>query len=391
MAKTIKAADMGRARDLLVSAKSRAISITCDDAEHLRKIANTFHVSRWRNKVEGVHVRCNDQEFLVELVPVAALTRQRLQRRQALVAEHSKRVLPRAISHVKTLARRVAKKGQGEGASDYLMFVGALYYPTSGHFIREAVTFGCSKRINEIPRGLRVGQSRVFLVHSEGAPTTRERKDGDPTGFIFASFLVNKIDLIIQTERNIAKSRDWIEQANVRLIAAADTASEPTRGGGERREPGALYLVDKPGEIDILTPPEPYYGPVFRAIKKFDAGKLGHRPDIVIGNEQPEPLAEEPKVEEPKKEKPKKEKSKRGREPSCGFAWRPSNKKLAGDILYFCDACCDGFYVAEGVTPPCCPRCEQTDQFALSGEIPPYLQELRNQRRAARPAKPFEE
>jgi len=48
---------------------------------------------------------------------------------------------------------------------DFLMGVGAQYYPDESFFIEEAWRLGPAKRTPTIPRGLVPGKSKIFLVH----------------------------------------------------------------------------------------------------------------------------------------------------------------------------------------------------------------------------------
>jgi hypothetical protein len=92
---------------------------------------------------------------------------------------------------------------------------------------------------------------------------------------------------------------------------------------------------------------------------------------------------------EPKSEK-RRRRRKKVTEPACpveappepvGFEWRKPREERAGDIFYFCDGDARGFFVPDGIVPPHCPYCGAEDSFARDGEVPPYLQEFRRQRR----------
>lgn len=93
---------------------------------------------------------------------------------------------------------------------------------------------------------------------------------------------------------------------------------------------------------------------------------------------------------EPKTEK-RRRRRKKVMEPTCpvkvssepvGFEWRRPGEEREGDIFYFCDADMRGFFVPGGIVPPYCPYCGGDDAFARQGQVPPYLQEIRRQRRA---------
>ena len=50
-------------------------------------------------------------------------------------------------------------------AVDLLMWVGASHYPTVASFVREAHKLGVSKRVAQVPVGVRLGRSLMFLAH----------------------------------------------------------------------------------------------------------------------------------------------------------------------------------------------------------------------------------
>lgn len=55
-----------------------------------------------------------------------------------------------------------------------LMWIGEKYYPHPSDFIQEAVRFGVSKRIAQVPRNLHLGVTWVFLIHPRGKLVERE-------------------------------------------------------------------------------------------------------------------------------------------------------------------------------------------------------------------------
>jgi len=51
--------------------------------------------------------------------------------------------------------------------SDLLMWVGAVHYSTVESFVREAAKVGVSKRVANVPVGVKLGKSLLFLAHDE--------------------------------------------------------------------------------------------------------------------------------------------------------------------------------------------------------------------------------
>jgi len=50
----------------------------------------------------------------------------------------------------------------------YIMLIGKKHYPTPEDYVREAMTLGVSKRIAQIPKKLKLGQTVIYLAHPDG-------------------------------------------------------------------------------------------------------------------------------------------------------------------------------------------------------------------------------
>jgi len=61
-----------------------------------------------------------------------------------------------------------------------LIWVGAKFYPTPGAFMSEATSMGVSRRITQVPRGLKVGETWIALAHARAIPG--ECEHGAPAG-----------------------------------------------------------------------------------------------------------------------------------------------------------------------------------------------------------------
>ena len=53
--------------------------------------------------------------------------------------------------------------------TDILMWVGASHYPTVESFVKEAEVLGVSKRVSQVPKGVKLRTSVMFLAHDEAA------------------------------------------------------------------------------------------------------------------------------------------------------------------------------------------------------------------------------
>ena len=112
-------------------------------------------------------------------------------------------------------------------ASDILMGVGAMHYPTPEDFIKEAEEMGVSKRIgNFFPEDIKSGISRCFLIHN----STKE---------VFAFFPINGVEVIVKDNTDLSAE---LQRLGVKPIKVSIEVAEPDRGCGERDE-GSAYVV----------------------------------------------------------------------------------------------------------------------------------------------------
>jgi hypothetical protein len=146
--------------------------------------------------------------------------------------------------------------------SDYLMWVGSIYYPQVNVFIEEAKVQGVCKRLGHIPSGLVPGASRIFLAHDDGM---------NGNGFIFGYFTPDRLEYLTTNEMeipaNIYDLIDWVD----------DWSDEEERECGVRRE--GLYAVSKgikgkavffkhPRDLNYFDPDRTH----FRGLLQIDYG-----------------------------------------------------------------------------------------------------------------------
>jgi hypothetical protein len=167
----------------------------------------------------------------------------------------------------------------------FLMWVGKKYYPTPTEFLTEARALGLSKRIPLIPHGLRIGVSRLFLMHSH-CPITPHDLPSPTIPGCFAWATITGIEIIISDDVDPAQLERDMNEAGIEVTAipVSQAAREPKRGCGHRTVPGSIYLVTKGDLTDVqhhaiertiqgliheITPPIPYYGKSFRGLKRL--------------------------------------------------------------------------------------------------------------------------
>ena len=135
-------------------------------------------------------------------------------------------------------------------APDLLLWVGSGFYPTIDDYVREAMNLGCAKRIARLPEDIVPGKSRCWLAHDEG-------KKGQ--GVIFAFFVIQGVELILDEEEKIEKYREAHADLNIRAVSSAQAYSEPPRRCGQRVYGGA-YLVSEPDMDKVWRAAEPLAG-----------------------------------------------------------------------------------------------------------------------------------
>jgi hypothetical protein len=85
-----------------------------------------------------------------------------------------------------------------------LIWVGERYYPTIGHFTREADQMGISRRIHAVPKDFKLGETWVMLAH-RNAILKETVKMGDEPEFtpgIFRIFKPTAIEAVVSGEED---------------------------------------------------------------------------------------------------------------------------------------------------------------------------------------------
>lgn len=99
-----------------------------------------------------------------------------------------------------------------------LMWVGEKYYPTVDAFNREAFAMGVSKRISQIPKDFKVGETWIALAHPKAVVT--EIVAGVEIGYapgVFRAFKPDRIEYVV-TGNETEEELDRLEKRGFTLI-----------------------------------------------------------------------------------------------------------------------------------------------------------------------------
>lgn len=150
-------------------------------------------------------------------------------------------------------------KTQTPEYSDFLMWVGSVYYPTADSYIREAKERGVCKRLGKVPTDLAAQfaegsntKTRIFLAHDDGVV-------GE--GFIFGYFIPTEIQYIFSCfEEDIP----YYLADFVKPVPINEILDEDPRECGERFDGAYAVTLTRVIETDFVVFDQP------RDLNKFD-------------------------------------------------------------------------------------------------------------------------
>jgi len=122
-----------------------------------------------------------------------------------------------------------------------LLWVGSRYY-TPDSFVKEAQEMGVSKRIADIPKGLKLGSTWVLLAHKKVPfqrpiiPVERATESYEPTIFlktepiykpaVFYAFKPTKIEMLIWQRDTAPQRLEELKKKNITPIIVPDNEKE---------------------------------------------------------------------------------------------------------------------------------------------------------------------
>lgn len=117
--------------------------------------------------------------------------------------------------------------------SALLMWVGAKFYSPE-EFVKEAQEMGVSKRIGEIPKGLKLGETWVLLAHRKVAfynnsikdPKVGLRFEPDYKPAIFYAFQPQRIELLIWESDATPQRLEELKKKDITPVIVPDKERE---------------------------------------------------------------------------------------------------------------------------------------------------------------------
>lgn len=131
-----------------------------------------------------------------------------------------------------------------------LLWIGERYYPTPESFLEEASAMGISRRIAQIPKGLVLGETWVFLAHRKvrflkehqevvgGKTLLSFEANFNPA--IFYAFRPHLVEKILTKELSTDDELDSCEKRGITPVIVEDCARH--RAGANEDEPESLPL-----------------------------------------------------------------------------------------------------------------------------------------------------
>lgn len=131
-----------------------------------------------------------------------------------------------------------------------LLWVGRKFYKTAADFRAEAMTLGISKRISQVPRGIEVGKTWIFLAH----PEAMKDIDGKPVPGAFMAFRPQRIEIIITQSQ--ADDPVFMSKIEARKLTPVIV---PDRDADHR---GSVYDDKKPEQRELALSSTPSKEPL---------------------------------------------------------------------------------------------------------------------------------
>lgn len=113
-----------------------------------------------------------------------------------------------------------------------LIWIGLKYYATPDHFLDEAKRMGISRRIKTVPRGFKLGETKVFFAHPACA-FPQSNGDIDYLPGVFAMVVPRRIELLI-TEDPTEKMQRQLKDPRISPVIVPEHDPDHYQTGGPK-------------------------------------------------------------------------------------------------------------------------------------------------------------
>lgn len=118
-----------------------------------------------------------------------------------------------------------------------LLWIGEKFYKTPGDFTREGIAKGISRRIHQVPKDFKIGDTWVLLAHRKTIPAkmggaSAPTEDDTLLPGIFHAFLPTRIEYIVK-ETETQEELEALEKRGFTLVKVIRDDGKPTLFPGE--------------------------------------------------------------------------------------------------------------------------------------------------------------
>jgi hypothetical protein len=119
----------------------------------------------------------------------------------------------------------------------FITWVGKAYYDKPSAFVAEAVQMGVSKRIPQVPRGLKPGETPVYVAHpalpqedvKQWLNSWGDEKRENYAGAIFTAFVPDRVEYLVwESEAKDTEKMDALRKRGLTIVPIPDGDADHT-------------------------------------------------------------------------------------------------------------------------------------------------------------------
>jgi hypothetical protein len=112
-----------------------------------------------------------------------------------------------------------------------LLWVGGIFYETPADFNAEAARMGVSRRINQVPKDFKLGETWVLLAHRKGIPNGALEMGKEPefTPAIFRVIRPDRIEVIVDGTESDEVIEGYLKRGLNPVLVVREGNGDPTQ------------------------------------------------------------------------------------------------------------------------------------------------------------------